>query len=241
MRILIIEDELPAAQRLESLVKQIEPTAIFVETLDSIEACLQFFNNPHDSPDLILLDIHLADGSCFEIFRYVDIQQPIIFTTAYDEYALQAFKTNAMDYLMKPIKKEELAAAIEKFKRHQIPKANVAPPQCPERFLLKSGLNYRVIEVKDIVYVMSEDKISYAVRADGRRFALDFTMDKLETMLESNVFFRVNRQFMVRIGAISEMMAHTKARVKLKLNPPVKDEVVVSSERAADFKKWLGD
>jgi two-component system, LytTR family, response regulator LytT len=241
MTVLIIEDELPAAQRLESLVKQIEPSVVFLETLDSIESCLQFFNNSAEMPDLILLDIHLADGSCFEIFRYVDIQQPIIFTTAYDEYALKAFKTNALDYLLKPIKKEELTTAIEKFKRHQIPKANVPPPQYPERFLIKSGINYRVIEVKDIVYVMSEEKISYAVRADGKRYALDFTMDKLETMLDANAFFRVNRQFIVRINAISEMMAHSKARVKLKLNPPVKEEVVVSSEKAADFKKWLGD
>jgi two-component system LytT family response regulator len=241
MKILIIEDELPAAQRLESLIKQLEPTAEVIDVLDSIESVLDFFNGKTELPDLIMLDIHLADGSCFEIFRYIDVQQPIIFTTAYDEYALQAFKTNALDYLLKPIKREELAAAIAKFKRHQIPVAKVAPPQFPERFLIKSGQNFRVIEIKDIIYIMSEDKISYAVKSDGKRYALDFTMDKLENMLDPRLFFRVNRQFIITLKAISDIATHSKSRVKLTLMPLNKDNVVVSSEKSSDFKRWLGD
>ena len=245
MRILIIEDEKPAADRLIRLVLEIEPTAEILDTVDSVESTLNYLA-ANVAPDLLLMDIHLADGSCFEIFKYEHIEIPIIFTTAYDEYALQAFKTNALDYLMKPIKQAELAAAFAKFSKmtgSQRPNLeNVASrmtPQYVERFLIKTGQNYRIVELRDVSYFMSEDKISYAIRLDGKRSALDFTMDKLETMLSPKEFFRLNRQFIVTARSIEEMSTYSKSRVKVKLMPKNKEEPVVSSERTGEFKRWL--
>ncbi|MBL7814069.1 MAG: response regulator transcription factor [Saprospiraceae bacterium] len=252
MKILIIEDEMPAAQRLARLVKEVEPSAEIVETLDSVEATLNYLEN-NTQLDLLLMDIHLADGSCFEIFKYKHIQTPVIFTTAYDEYALQAFKTNAIDYLLKPIKKEELAMAFAKFTRFSpsfsekieslaadMTQLQRSPfGQYVERFLIRTGQTYRVVELKDISYFVSEDKISFAVKKDGKRYALDFTMDKLETMLDPKVFFRLNRQFITSLPAIEEMTAYSKSRVKVKLTPLSKEEPVVSSERTGEFKRWL--
>lgn len=245
MKILIIEDEMPAAQRLTRLVHEVEPLAEVVEIVDSVEATLNYLeSNP--SPDLLLMDIHLADGSCFEIFKYKQIETPVIFTTAYDEYALQAFKTNAIDYLLKPIKKEELATAFAKFTQFspniQSKMDNLATemtPQYVERFLIRTGQTYRVVELQDVAYFVSEDKISFAVKTDGKRYALDFTMDKLETMLNPKTYFRLNRQFITSLKAIEEMTAYSKSRVKVKLIPLSKDEAVVSSERTGEFKRWL--
>lgn len=245
MRILIVEDEKPAADRLTRLIHGIEPQAEILGTVDSVEATLNFLaTNP--SPDLLLMDIHLADGSCFEIFKYETIETPIIFTTAYDEYALQAFKTNAIDYLLKPIKQAELVNALAKFNKiANTPTPKIAQmvaqmtPQYVERFLIRTGQSYRIIELKEVSYFVSEDKISYAVKNDGKRYALDFTMDKLETMLPAKDFFRLNRQFIVTTRAIEEMTAYSKSRVKVKLSPKSKEDAVVSSERTGDFKKWL--
>jgi DNA-binding LytR/AlgR family response regulator len=245
MRILIIEDEKPAADRLIRLISELDPTAEILDTIDSVEGVLNYWAN-NTPPDLLLMDIHLADGSCFEIFKYEHIETPIIFTTAYDEYALQAFKTNALDYLMKPIKQAELAAAFAKFTKNSGTQSTkldnvtaLMTPQYVERFLIKMGQNYRIVELRDVAYFMSEDKISYAVKLDGKRSALDFTMDKLETMLSPKEFFRLNRQFIVTARSIEEMTAYSKSRVKIKLAPRNKEEPVVSSERTGDFKRWL--
>jgi DNA-binding LytR/AlgR family response regulator len=245
MKILIIEDEKPAADRLIRLVLAIEPTAEILDTVDSVEATLNYLA-ANIAPDLLLMDIHLADGSCFEIFKYAQVDIPIIFTTAYDEYALQAFKTNALDYLMKPIKQADLTAAFAKFNRIIGTKppdmqsiTALMTPQYVERFLIKMGQNYRIVELQDVSYFMSEDKISYAVKWDGKRHALDFTMDKLETMLSPKAFYRLNRQFIVTARAIEEMSAYSKSRVKIKLIPKNKEEPIVSSERTSEFKRWL--
>jgi DNA-binding LytR/AlgR family response regulator len=245
MKILIIEDEKPAADRLIRLIHEIHPSAEIVNTVDSVESTLNYLA-AHTKPDLLLMDIHLADGSCFEIFKYEPIDTPVIFTTAYDEYALQAFKTNAIDYLLKPIKQTELAVAFEKFDKIagiQRPKINdlVAQmtPQYVERFLIRTGQSYRIVELREVSYFVSEDKISYAVKIDGKRSALDFTMDKLETMLSPKDFFRLNRQFIITARSIEEMTAYSKSRVKVKLTPKNKEEAVVSSERTGEFKRWL--
>jgi DNA-binding LytR/AlgR family response regulator len=245
MKILIVEDEKPAADRLIRLILEIDPTAEILDTVDSVEATLNYLA-ANAQPDLLLMDIHLADGSCFEIFKYENVEIPVIFTTAYDEYALQAFKTNALDYLMKPIKQTELAAALTKFGKLSTanrPSAaqlsNLGTPQYSERFLIKTGQSYRIVELREVAYFMSEDKISYAIKVDGKRTALDFTMDKLETMLSPKTFFRLNRQFIVSASSIAEMVAYSKSRVKVKLNPKNKEEPVVSSERTGEFKRWL--
>ena len=246
MKVLIIEDETPAANRLSKMLTEIDPSVKIVDTIDSIEATLSWFEN-NVMPDLIMMDIHLADGSCFDIFTYKKVDCPIIFTTAYDEYAIQAFKVNAVDYLLKPLKQEELKTALEKFKTvFQTQKifdytqlATSMTPQYQERFLIKTGQSFRLVDIKEVAYFYSEDKITYVIHVNGKRYALDFSMDKIEGMVSPNSFFRVNRQFIINLTAIDEMHAHSKSRVKIILRPPSKQECVVSAEKSADFKKWL--
>lgn len=246
MKVLIIEDETPAANRLTKMLSEIDPNIEVAERLDSVESSLNWLKY-NTCPDLIFLDIHLADGSCFEIFKYSEVNCPIVFITAYDEYALQAFKVNAIDYLLKPLKMEELRRAIDKFYQRRAPLppfdyskiASVMTPQYAERFLIKIGQMFRLVEVKDAAYFYSEDKITYLIATNGKRHPLDMTMDKVESMVSPKQFFRINRQFIISISAIAEMHTHSKSRVKIVLNPPAKEEAVVSAEKSADFKKWL--
>jgi two-component system, LytTR family, response regulator LytT len=246
MKALIIEDEMPAANRLVKMLKEIEPAIDILDMLDSVESSLNWLkNNP--CPDVIFLDIHLADGSCFEIFKHEKVNCPIIFITAYDEYALQAFKVNAVDYLLKPLKTEELRQALDKLQtlysqpqQYDYAKiTSVMTPQYTERFLIKIGQMFRLVEVKDTAYFYSEDKITYLIATNGKRHPLDVTMDKVENMVSPKQFFRINRQFIISVNAIAEMHAHSKSRVKVVLNPPAKEEAVVSAEKSADFKRWL--
>jgi ligand-binding sensor domain-containing protein/DNA-binding LytR/AlgR family response regulator len=235
-----------AADRLHRMVNKLLPEASVLAQLDSVESTLEFLDN-QPTPDLLLLDIHLADGSCFDIFKHKNLKTPIIFTTAYSEYALPAFKTHAIDFLLKPIKEVELAAAFEKFRdfyfaqkpTQTLDNQSDTPPQYIERFLVKTGQSYRVVLLSDIAYIVSEEKIAFATRFDGKRFAVDFTMDKLESLLSPTEFYRLNRQFLVRLKAIDEMSAYSKSRIKVKLNPIYREEVIVSSEKSADFKRWL--
>jgi two-component system LytT family response regulator len=254
MKILLIEDENAAARRLEKLLLEIAPESEIVGRLDSVEAAIEWFQaNPQ--PELILLDIHLADGSSFEIFEHVKIKSPVIFTTAYDEYALQAFKVNAVDYLLKPIKTNELAAAIDKYKRV----FQTAAPSADYTNLLKTirqqdgGQNYlrrmlirfsnsfRLVDMSDAAYFYTKDKITFLVtRSTGKRFPVDYPLDKLEGLLDPSIFFRINRQFIIHVAAIKEMHPYSKSRVKVDLEPPTVDlETIVSTERSSEFKKWL--
>lgn len=251
MKILIIEDEIAAARRLEKLVSEVAPDAMLLDRLDSVESAVLYLkNNPQ--PDLILLDIHLADGSSFEIFQHVTVTAPIIFTTAYDEYALQAFKENTIDYLLKPIKVNELAAAIEKFKRLRQPEKtdmkriaeammlDSAGNNYLKRMLIRFSSSFKLVDMSDVAYFYTKDKITFLVlRSNGKRFPADYPLDKLESMLDPEVFFRINRQFIINISAIKEMHAYSKSRVKVDLDPPSELETVVSTERSSEFKRWL--
>lgn len=250
MKILIIEDENAAARRLEKLLNEVAPDAVVLQRLDSVEtAVLWLQGNP--APDLILLDIHLADGSSFEIFDHVTVTCPIIFTTAYDEFALQAFKVNAVDYLLKPIKTNELAAALDKYKR--VFKA-VAPdysalletlrkqegPGYLRRMLIRFGNSIKLVDMADAAYFYTKDKITFLVtRSTGKRFPVDYPLDKLEGMLDPVAFFRINRQFIINVAAIKEMHPYSKSRVKVELEPPTELETIVSTERSTEFKRWL--
>lgn len=250
MKILIIEDENAAARRLEKLLAEVAPEAAVLQRLDSVEASVLWLQgNP--SPDLILLDIHLADGSSFEIFDHVTVTCPIIFTTAYDEFALQAFKVNAVDYLLKPIKTNELAAALDKYKR--VFKA-AAPdysglldtlrkqegPNYLRRMLIRFGNSIKLVDMADAAYFYTKDKITFLVtRSTGKRFPIDYPLDKLEGLLDPAVFFRINRQFIINVAAIKEMHPYSKSRVKVELEPSTDLETIVSTERSAEFKKWL--
>jgi two-component system LytT family response regulator len=250
MKILIIEDENAAARRLEKLLAEIEPEAVVLQRLDSVEASVLWLQgNPQ--PDLILLDIHLADGSSFEIFEHVTVTCPIIFTTAYDEFALQAFKVNAVDYLLKPIKTNELSAALDKYKR--VFKAvtqdysallDTLRKQTGQnylrRMLIRFGNSIKLVDMADAAYFYTKDKITFLVsRSSGKRFPVDYPLDKLEGMLDPATFFRINRQFIINVAAIKEMHPYSKSRVKVDLEPNTDLETIVSTERSAEFKKWL--
>lgn len=251
MKVLIIEDENAAARRLEKLLNELEPGIIVLQQIDSVEMAVAWLqSNP--APDLILMDIHLADGSSFDIFEHVDVRCPVIFTTAYDEYALQAFKVTAVDYLLKPIKSAELAAALEKYR--QVFGKSATPDYAAlldnlrrqeggnhlRRMLIRFGSSIKLVDMSDVAYFYTKDKITFlVVHSTGKRFPVDYPLDKLALMLDPRVFFRINRQFIVNVTAIREMHAYSKSRVKVDLEPPTDLETIVSTERSADFKKWL--
>jgi two-component system LytT family response regulator len=248
IRVLIIEDEESAAKRLQKMITEVLPESEIIGSLSSIAASIEWFKN-NQQPDLAFFDIHLADGSSFEVFRKVHVSCPVVFTTAYDQYALEAFKVNSIDYLLKPIKKEELQRAINKFlnlhfKSSPLNIENLLASinqkaAYKERFVIKYGDHMKTIQTADIAYICSENRISFAVLKEGKRYALDFTMDQLEEMLDPKSFFRINRQFIIGFNSITEMLSYSKSRVLVKLNPPAKEETIVSTERSASFKAWL--
>jgi len=253
MKILIIEDENAAIRRLEKMLQELVPQATVLDRLDSVESAVLWLQN-HPAPDLILLDIHLADGASFEIFEHVQVTAPIIFTTAYDEYALRAFKVNAIDYLLKPIKSNELSAALDKFKRLHSPAAPVpdytallhtlrSQPDATSylrRMLIRFNNSIKLVDMQDAAYFYTKDKLTFlVVRSSGKRFPVDYPLDRLEELLDPTHFFRINRQFIINVAVIKEMQPYSKSRVKVVLDPPTDMDTIVSTERSAAFKKWL--
>ena len=250
MKVIIIEDEKPSARRLQ---RQLKVLNIEAETmLHSVEESIEWFqNNPH--PDLIFLDIQLSDGLSFEIFETVEIKSAVIFTTAYDEYALQAFKLNSIDYLLKPIDDDDLEVAVKKFKERapqkqgvtldfdDIKKLLVNPLDrvYKKRFSIKVGQHLKLINIDDIECFYSENKGTYAHTTEGRNYLLDSTLDQLEDELEPQTFFRINRKFFVNINAIKDMVSYTNSRLQIKLQSYNEQDVIVARERVKDFKNWL--
>jgi DNA-binding LytR/AlgR family response regulator len=250
MNILIIEDEEPAAKRLVKMFSEITPRFSVAATIVSVTSgILWLTENKH--PDLIISDIQLSDGLSFDIFKTVEVSCPVIFTTAYDQYAIEAFKVNSIDYLLKPVKKEELEAALVKYAKLKNPPATDMSkliqsfaPQSTEhkkRFVVRYGDHIKTINTDDVAFFYTEDKVNFLTTKEGRRFAIDFNLDALEGMLDPKTFFRINRQYIISIHSIKEMLAYSKSRVLIKLNPEAKHETIVSTERSADFKLWLGD
>ena len=249
MNLLIIEDEPASAQRLKKLAEEIEPGIIVLEILDSISASVEWLRS-HTEPDLVLSDIHLADGLSFEIFKEVNISCPVIFTTAYDQYAIQAFKVNSIDYLLKPIKKTELAEAIRKFKKIQAGTPRFDLSQLTallgktekdylKRLMIRIGQQIKVVEVKDIAYFYIEEKIVFAVSFSKDRHPMDLSLDQLEKQLDPERFIRINRAFIISLESITTMITYSKARIKIKLKPPCEVESITSTERSAEFRDWL--
>ena len=250
MKVLIIEDEKPAARRLARMLDSLEVKASNI--LHSVEESIQWFqNNPH--PDLIFLDIQLSDGLSFEIFEVLDIKSAIIFTTAFDEYALQAFKLNSIDYLLKPIDEDELEKAVNKFKSQNAtaPKlaidfedikkllVNPVEREYKKRFTVRVGQHLKIIHADDVECFYSENKGTYAATIDGRSYLLDTTLEQLETELTPKIFFRVSRKFFVNINHIKDIISYTNSRLQIKLNKTSDQEIIVSRERVRDFKLWL--
>ncbi|TYB77465.1 response regulator transcription factor [Bizionia gelidisalsuginis] len=250
MKVLIIEDEKPSARRLQRMLKKIniEADTLLHSVEESIEWCE---HNAH--PDLIFLDIQLSDGLSFEIFEAVSITSAIIFTTAYDEYALKAFKLNSIDYLLKPIDEEELEAAVRKYKSrlesqqhvtldfNDIKQLLVNPieREYKKRFSVKVGQHLKLIQSDEIECVYSENKGTYLYTSQGRNYLIDATLDELETELEPHMFFRINRKFYVNINAIKDMVSYTNSRIEIKLNTYKDYEIIVARERVKEFKNWL--
>ncbi|MEZ0182987.1 MULTISPECIES: LytTR family DNA-binding domain-containing protein [Flavobacterium] len=255
MTTLIIEDEKPAARLLQ---RKLEKLDITVKTmLHSVEESLHWFtNNQH--PDLIFLDIQLSDGLSFEIFEKINIQSAIIFTTAYDEYALKAFKLNSIDYLLKPIDEDDLEAAVVKYKARmrkadegnhnlqldfeQIRQmlSNPFEKSFKKRFTVKIGQHLKVITTEEIECFFSENKGTYIHTFDNRNYLIDSTLEILEQELDKKDFFRVSRKFIVPLQAIKEIQVYTNSRLKVILPTYKEDEVIVSREKVQDFKAWLG-
>jgi len=250
MKVIIIEDEKPSARRLQRMLENLNVKA---ETLlHSVEESIAWFKE-NDHPDLIFLDIQLSDGLSFEIFESVDIKSAVIFTTAYDEYALQAFKLNSIDYLLKPIDEAELEKAIHKYQErmpqnqavtldfNDIKNLLVNPIErvYKKRFSVKVGQHLKLINIDDIECFYSENKGTYAYTSDGRNYLLDTTLELLEPELEPQVFFRISRKFFVNINAIKDMIHYTNSRLQIKLNTFDDQEVIVARERVKDFKDWL--
>lgn len=250
MNVIIIEDEKPAARRLARLLSEL---GVGVSTLlHSVEESIEWFqSNSH--PDLIFLDIQLSDGLSFEIFDAVQVDSAIIFTTAYDEYALQAFKLNSIDYLLKPIDDEELASAIKQYRNlnhnektvnldfEDIRKllTNPLEREYKKRFTAKVGQHIKILNAEDIECFYSENKGTYAFTSDGRNYLLDTTLENLEEELAPELFFRVSRKFYVNIRHIQDIVTYTNSRLKVKLNRFKEQEIIVSRERVRDFKLWL--
>ncbi|MGB5236268.1 MAG: LytTR family DNA-binding domain-containing protein [Flavobacteriaceae bacterium] len=250
MNVLIIEDEKPAARRLSRLLSE---QGVEVATmLHSVEESVDWFQqNPH--PDLIFLDIQLSDGLSFEIFDIIEVNSAIIFTTAYDEYALQAFKLNSIDYLLKPIDSEELEQALAQYRNLNQPKKNLSldfddikkllvnplEREFKKRFTARVGQHIKIINAEDIECFYSENKGTYASTTEGRNYLLDNTLEQLENELEPEIFFRVSRKFYVNIKHIKDIISYTNSRLKIVLNRFTEQEIIVSRERVRDFKLWL--
>jgi DNA-binding LytR/AlgR family response regulator len=249
MKAVIIEDEKPAARRLSRMLNEfgIVPIAM----LHSVEESINWFlNNEH--PDLLFLDIQLSDGLSFEIFEEVDIKSAIIFTTAYDEYALKAFKLNSVDYLLKPIDNDELENAINQFKTlhlntskgvlnlEQI-KQLIAPikKNYKTRFTVKIGPHLKMISVDAIECFYSENKATNIFTTDNRTYLLEDTLEQLEEKLQPTTFFRVNRQYFININAIKDIISYSNSRLKVVLNSFKNSDIIVSRERVKDFKTWI--
>ena len=245
MNILIVEDELLAYNKLSKLVLENIPGAEIIAHLDSINSAQTWFSQ-NLMPDVVLMDINLADGSAFDLIKLVKIDCPVIFTTAYDEYAIEAFKTSGIGYLLKPVKKEELLHAFQKLVKFQnffstskdgVPQD--AATDYKKRFVIRFGEHIKTLGTDEIAYCFSENKATYARTHEGRTYPMDYNLDALEAMLHPEHFFRINRQYIISLKAIDEMKTYSKARVIITLKPVVKEPPVVSSERAAQFKLWL--
>lgn len=249
MRVLIIEDEKPAARRLSRMLSEfgIEPIAM----LHSVEESVNWFLN-NEEPDLLFLDVQLSDGLSFEIFEEVTVNSAIIFTTAYDEYALKAFKLNSVDYLLKPIDEDELKNAINQFKNLRKPLQtfqlnveqlkNVLLPSkynVKKRFTIKIGQHIKMVSVETIECFFSEDKITHLFTSEKRQYNIEESLDQLEVMLPSDTFFRVSRKYFVNINAIKDIIAYANNRLKLTLHNYTGSEIIVSRERVKGFKEWL--
>ncbi len=249
MQTLIIEDEFRAADRLERMLIKIEPDILVQEKLDSVETAVDWLrNNKH--PELIFLDIQLADGVSFEIFEKVKVDSFIIFTTAYDEYAIKAFDLNSIDYLLKPIDEHKLQKSLNKFKVFKQRSTNVdidilkqilsGGEKCyKKRFVVNVGHKIKTIDIGEIAWFVFEERSTFLVTRDNKYYPIEFSLDKLEQIVSPEDFFRINRQFFVRFESIATISVLSRSRIKLSLKPEPKEDVLVSAAKSSSFREWI--
>ncbi|MFK8037117.1 MAG: LytR/AlgR family response regulator transcription factor [Crocinitomicaceae bacterium] len=249
MKVLIIEDETRAAKRLEKLLLDLEPNFKIIDTFETVRESIAFLNS--ESVDLIFSDIQLADGLSFEIYQQIDVKCPIIFTTAYDQYAIEAFETNGIDYLLKPIDDDRLKKAIQKFKQLQntaqptvdlkvlFDQLSNEPKAYKSRFMIKVGEKIKTIPTTNINSFYSEHKGTYLLTNTGRNYVLDQSLEDISKLLDPKNYFKINRKIIVNIHAIDEIIAHSNSRLKLKIPFLELDEVIVAREKVNDFKAWI--
>jgi DNA-binding LytR/AlgR family response regulator len=251
MKVLIVEDEPLAAAQLAALLAQLKPQAEIVAVCDTIKSTLKWFGK-NSIPDLAFFDIQLGDGLSFEIFKKITLTIPVIFTTAYDQYALQAFKVNSIDYLLKPIDKAELSVALSKFENlhthssYQITSelihsliSSVGKREYKKRFLVKIGTHLRAVSTEEVLYFYSFQKGTFLKANDGRNYLLDQTLEVIEQLVDPEIFFRINRKYMVSLEAITDVHAYSNSRLKLKVKNQEEDDFLVAREKVKAFKDWL--
>lgn len=257
MKILIVEDEEMAVKKLTKTLTAVEPAAEIVGVAGSIRETVDWLK-VHPTPELILMDIELADGQSFQIFEETEVKSTVVFTTSYDEYAIKAFKVNSIDYLLKPIQKEDLRAALDKFTHvkslyqgaNSEPAMNVTslikelqqlqPKEYRQRFLVQYVQKLISVETQQIAYFYSDERLNLFKTFDGKKMAVDYTLDELEAMLDPTRFFRVSRSFLVAIDSVEQIQSYFGNRLALQLKPAIDKEVIVSREKLTPFKTWMG-
>ena len=254
MKTVIIEDEHLSAERLADLLVNINPDTEVLEILDSVSSAIEWFRK-HRSPDLLFVDIQLADGLSFDIFQTVEVDCPVIFTTAYQEYAIRAFRLNSIDYLLKPVHPEDLRQALEKYEKYY---GERTPPPVPDkelldsiramitrsyksRFMVKVGDRIRTIETSEISYFYSLEKGTYLRSREGRSYSVDFTLDALGELLDPSLFHRINRRYLITHKAIRDLITLSGTKLKVVLHHSEEDEIFISRDRISRFKQWLDD
>jgi DNA-binding LytR/AlgR family response regulator len=254
IKVLIIEDEIPVQRMLQDLLTELDYEIEVVGCLNSIKSSVEWFkNNPH--PELVLLDIQLSDGISFDILEQTAIDSMIIFTTAYDEYAVQAFKVNSLDYLLKPISRDALQKAFEKYEhyskkfiRHKNTEIDyneiasiikAAESTYRKRFLIQSNENFFQLPVEQVAYFHSMEKITFAVTFDKRNYPINFSLGNLREQLDPDIFFKVNRQLIININSIQKIYSYSEGKLVIKAKPAFSEEIIVGKDKAASFKRWL--
>ncbi len=248
MKVLIVEDEVPAVAHISALLSQIDHSVEILDALDSVKSAVRWFES-NSQPDLAFFDIQLADGKSFEIFERVKVSCPIVFITAYDQFAIKAFEVNSIDYLLKPITKEKLERAINKFKAQNKPEGidmealksliGGQDKKYKEQFIIKVGEHLKKVAITDVELFTSQDRSTYLLTKSGNKLILDNTLDQLQDMVDPDQFFRVNRKYLIHMDGIKDMISFSGSRLKIEMSQFDGDDVVVSREKVGEFKAWL--
>lgn len=246
MKALIVEDEAAASRRLMRMLGSIAADIVVIDVLETVSDTVSWLS-VNQQPDVIFCDIHLADGSCFNIFRQIKVKCPVIFITAYDHYAIEAFKVNSIDYLLKPVKSDELSASLQKLRELSVHNnfdalmglLSKGKPDYSHRFVIKNGPFIKAVEASQVAVFYADDGVVFLLTHDGQRMVTDLTLDGIALLVDPRRFFRINRSQIVSIDAIARMYIHTKGRVKIELKVKTTFESLVSSERSSKFRSWL--